>query len=63
MIQDRIAESMPIIEQPDLSQFVRKEDIPTFEQPDLTGFARIEDIPQMPIFDPKDYREDFFIYS
>ena len=33
MIQDRIAESMPIIEQPDLSQFVRKEDIPTLIPP------------------------------
>ena len=89
MIQDRIAESMPIIEQPDLSQFARIEDLPSlipqaptgkdfsvdrqqliediragidipkYETPDLTGFARIEDIPQIPIFDPKDYREDF----
>ena len=89
MVQERIAESMPTFEQPDLSQFARIEDLPSlipqaptgkdfsvdrqqliediragidipkYETPDLTGFARIEDIPQMPIFDPKDYREDF----
>ena len=53
MVQERIAERMPTIEQPDFSQFVRREDIPTFEQPDLTGFARLEDIPQIPT------REDF----
>ncbi len=29
MIQERIAESMPTIKQPDFSQFVRREDIPT----------------------------------
>ena len=29
IVQERIAESMPTIEQPDLSQFVRREDIPS----------------------------------
>ena len=29
MVQERIAESMPTFEQPDLSQFVRREDIPS----------------------------------
>ena len=53
IVQERIAERMPTIEQPDFSQFVRREDIPTFEQPDLSGFARLEDIPQIPT------REDF----
>jgi hypothetical protein len=53
IVQERIAERMPTIEQPDFSQFVRREDLPTFEQPDLTGFARLEDIPQIPT------REDF----
>jgi len=53
IVQERIAERMPTIEQPDLSQFVRREDLPTFEQPDLTGFARLEDIPEIPT------REDF----
>ncbi len=33
MVQERIAESMPTFEQPDLSQFVRKEDIPTLIPP------------------------------
>ena len=53
IVQERIAERMPTIEQPDFSQFVRREDLPTFKQPDLTGFARLEDIPQIPT------REDF----
>ena len=30
MVQERIAESMPTFEQPDLSQFVTKQDIPSF---------------------------------
>ena len=53
IVQERIAERMPTFEQPDFSQFIRREDLPTFEQPDLTGFARLEDIPQIPT------REDF----
>jgi hypothetical protein len=33
IVQERIAESMPTFEQPDFSQFVRKEDIPTLIPP------------------------------
>jgi len=45
IVQERIAESMPTIEQPDLSQFVRREDIPTLipEVPTGRDFS-IEDI-------------------
>ena len=45
IVQERIAESMPTIEQPDFSQFVRREDIPTLipEVPTGREFS-IEDI-------------------
>ena len=45
IVQERIAESMPTIEQPDFSQFVRREDIPTLIPQVPTGrdFS-IEDI-------------------
>lgn len=45
IVQERIAESMPTIEQPDLSQFVRREDIPSLipEAPTGREFS-IEDI-------------------
>ena len=45
IVQERIAESMPTIEQPDLSQFVRREDIPSLipEVPTGREFS-IEDI-------------------
>jgi len=45
IVQERIAESMPIIEQPDLSQFVRREDIPSLIPKVPTGREfSIEDI-------------------
>jgi hypothetical protein len=47
IVQERIAESMPTFEQPDLSQFVTKQDIPSFipEIPTGREFS-IEDIQQ-----------------
>ena len=45
MVQERIAERMPTIEQPDLSQFVRREDIPSLIPQVPTGREfSIEDI-------------------
>jgi len=56
IVQERIAENMPTIEQPDFSQFVRREDIPTLipsiptgrefsiDMPDVSKFVTQEDI-------------------
>ena len=47
IVQERIAESMPTFEQPDLSQFVTKQDIPSFIPDIPTGREfSIEDIQQ-----------------
>ena len=48
IVQERITESMPIIEQPDFSQFVRREDIPTL----------IPDVPTGRDFSIEDIRRD-----
>ena len=56
IVQERIAENMPTIEQPDFSQFVRQEDIPSLipsvptgrefsiDMPDVSKFVTQEDI-------------------
>ena len=48
IVQERITESMPTIEQPDFSQFVRREDIPTL----------IPDVPTGRDFSIEDIRRD-----
>lgn len=62
MVQERIAESMPIFEQPDLSQFARLEDIPTVPTFDRESLIKDItsgiDIPKPPSIDRQSLIED-----
>ena len=62
IVQERIAESMPTFEQPDLSQFARLEDIPTVPTFDRESLIKDItsgiDIPKPPSIDRQGLIED-----